>query len=72
MDALEEGIGGSVWPNNKIEGQWECVQDGCKTSNGVRCRGVGSEESTRDEVGCCVSEDVKMDEWSHPAGQNKE
>ena len=36
---------------------------------GVRCRNVGSEESTREE-GCGGNEDVKMDEWSHEAGQN--
>ena len=28
------------------------IQDSCKTSNDVRCRDVGSEESTREEVGC--------------------
>ena len=28
------------------------------------------EESTREEVGCVGNEDVKMDEWSHQAGQN--
>ena len=42
----------------------------CKTSNDVRCRDVGSEESTREEVGCGGNEDVKMDEWSHQDGQN--
>ena len=26
--------------------------------------------STREEVGCGGNEDVKMDEWSHQAGQN--
>ena len=36
-----------------------------KTINGVRCRDLGSEESTREEVGCGGNEDVKMDEWSH-------
>ena len=36
----------------------------------VRCRDLGSEESTREEVGCGGNEDVKMDEWSHQAGQN--
>ena len=35
-----------------------------------RCRDVGSEESTREEVGCGGNEDVKMDEWSHQDGQN--
>ena len=45
-------------------------EDSCKTSNDVRCRDVGSEESTREEVGCGRNEDVKMDEWSHQDGQN--
>ena len=31
---------------------------------------LGSEESTREEVGFCRNEDVKMDELSHQAGQN--
>ena len=39
------------------------IQDSCKTSNDVRCRDVGSEESTREEVGCGGNEDVKMDEY---------
>ena len=39
-------------------------------SNDVRCRDMGSEERTRYEVGCGGNEDVKMDEWSHQAGQN--
>ena len=60
----------SVRPNNKFESQGESIQDSCKTSNDVRCRDVGSEESTREEVGCGGNEDVKMDEWSHQAGQN--
>ena len=41
-----------------------------KSSNDVQCRDMGSEESTRAEVGCGGNEDVKMDEWSHQAGQN--
>ena len=28
------------------------IQDSCKTGNFVRCRDVGNEESTREEVGC--------------------
>ena len=36
----------------------------------VRCRDMGSKESTSEEVGCGGNEDVKMDEWSHQAGQN--
>ena len=39
-------------------------------SNDVRCRDMGSEESTREEVGCGENEDVTMDELSHQAGQN--
>ena len=49
---------------------WESIQDSCKTSNAVRCRDLGSEESTIEEVGCGGNGDVKMDEWSHQAGQN--
>ena len=40
------------------------------TSNDVRCRDFGSEESTGEEVGCGGNEDVKMDEWSDQVGQN--
>ena len=53
-------IGDSVRPKNKFESQGENIQDSCKTSNDVRCRDVGSEESTREEVGCGGNEDVKM------------
>ena len=35
-----------------------------------RCRDLGSEESTTEEIGCGGNEDVKMDAWSHQAGQN--
>ena len=49
-------------PKNKFESQGESIQDICKTSNDVRCRDVGSEESTREEIGCGGNEDVKMDE----------
>ena len=69
MEKLEEGIGDSVRPKNKFESQGESIQDSCKTSNDVLCRDLGSEESTREEVGC-GGKDVKMDEWSHQAGQN--
>ena len=65
-------LGDSVRPKNKIESQGESIQDSCKTRNDVRCRDVGSEERTIEEVGCGGNEDVKMDEWSHQAGQNKE
>ena len=59
MNKLEEGIGDSVRPKNKFESQGESrpIQDGCKTSNDVRGRDLGSEESTREEVGCGGNED---------------
>ena len=47
METLEEGIGDSVRSKNKFERQGESIQDSCKTSNDVRCREVGSEESIR-------------------------
>ena len=50
----------------------ESIQGGCKTSNGVRCRDMGSEESIGEEVGCGGNEDVNMDEWSQQAGHNQE
>ena len=56
--------------NNKFESQWESIHDGCKISNDVRCRDMGSDQSTREEVGCDENEDDKVDEWSHQAGQN--
>ena len=70
MEQLEDDIGYSVRPKNKSESQGESIKYSCKTSNDVRCRDVGSEESTREEVGCGGNEDVKMDEWSHQDGQN--
>ena len=72
MQHLEEGIGYYVRPNNTFESQRESVQDSGKTSNDARCRDVGSEESTREQVECGGNEDVKMDEWSHQAGLNWE
>ena len=39
---------------------------------GAGCQYICSEEITRKEVGCGGNDDVKMDEWSHQAGQNKE
>ena len=58
-------------PKNKFdERQGESIQDSCKIRNDVRCRYLGSEESTREEVGCGGNEDVKLDEWSHQAGHN--
>ena len=50
MEKLEESIWHSVRPKNKFESQGESIQDSCQTSNDVRCRDVGSEESTREEV----------------------
>ena len=58
---------------NKLDGLAENVQDSCMTSSDVRCRDMmGSEESTREGVGCGGNEDVKMDAWSHQAVLNKE
>ena len=39
------------------------IQDGCETSNAVRCGYRDSAESTRKYVGCGVNEDVMVDEW---------
>ena len=66
MEKLEEAIGDSVRLKNislRVKGKY--IQDSCKTSNDVRCRDLGSTESTRGEVGCGGN-----DEWSHQAGQN--
>ena len=60
MNKLEEGIGDSVRQKNKFESQWESIQASCKTSNDVWCRDLGSEESTREEVGCGGNEDVNI------------
>ena len=47
------------------------IQDGCKTSNDVRCRDIGSEESTIAEVGGSGgSEVVNIGEWGHQAIHN--
>ena len=45
-----------LWQSDRrisVRGQWESIQNGCKTSNdvGLRCGDMGSEERTR-EVGC--------------------
>ena len=65
MAKLEEGIWDFVRPKNKFESQGESIQDSCKTSNDVRGRDLGSEESTREEVGCGGNEDVKEEpKWS--------
>ena len=55
MEKLEEGIGDSVRPKNKFE-----IEGESKTSNDVRCRDIGSEESTREEVGRGGNEDVEI------------
>ena len=57
MEKLEEDIGDSVRPKNKFESQGESIQNSCKTSNDVQCQDVGSEDSTREEVGCGGNED---------------
>ena len=49
MEKLDEDIGDSVRAKNKFKVQGESIQDSCKTSNDVRCRDVGSEESTREK-----------------------
>ena len=38
----------------------------------VRCRELGSEESTREEVGCGENENVMLDEWSQQTGKSYE
>ena len=58
---VQAGIG-FIWQNNV---QGESVQDSGKTGNYVRCRDVGSEESTREEVGCGGNEDVEMDLYNN-------
>ena len=50
MEKLEESIGDYVRPKDTFQSQGESIQDGCKTSNDVRCRDMGSEESTIEEV----------------------
>ena len=45
---------------NQLDGQGESIQDGSKTNNDVRCRDMGSEESTREEVGCGGNKDVEI------------
>ena len=59
MEKLEEGIGHSVRPKHKFQSHGKSIQDSCITSNDVRSRDVGSEESTREEVGCGGKEDVR-------------
>ena len=63
MEKLEEGIGDPVRPKKTFESQGESIQDSYKTSNDVRCRDLGSEESTIEEVGCGGNEDVKAKLW---------
>ena len=59
-------------PKNQLEGQGESTHDCSKTSNDVRGRDLGSEESTREEVGCGGNKDGEMDVWRHKAGHKKE
>ncbi len=44
--------------NNKLDGQWEGIQDGGKTSVDVRCRHMCSASNTIEEVGCVGNGDV--------------
>ena len=46
--------------NNKVDCQWESIQDGGKTSDDVRCRNMCSASSTIEEVGCGGNGDVKI------------
>ena len=71
MDKLEEGIGDSLRPKNRFESQWESKQDSCKTSHYIRCRDVGSGESTIEEVEFGGNGDFEMDEQSHQTGQHR-
>ena len=64
---LEEGIVYMCDRRKKFESQGESIQDGCKVSNDLRCRYLGSEEITREVVACGGNEDVQVDEWSHQA-----
>ena len=63
MEKLEEVSGILCDRRISLRVKGKYVQDSCKTSNDVRCRDMGSEESTREEVGCGGNEDVNMDEW---------
>ena len=64
---LRLGCEDDAYTTIKMEqtGQWECLHDGSMTINGVRCEDMGSEESTREDVGCGGHGDVDMDVWSH-------
>ena len=53
---VQEWASGVLW-DRRIRGK-VYIQDGCRTSNDVRCRDMGSEEITmREEVGCGGNED---------------
>ena len=69
---LRFNVDGNVVGNSDINLQGQNLErmNTFKTSNDVRGRDLGSEESAREEVGCGGNEDVKMDVWSHQAGQN--
>ena len=45
-ESAGEGIVGSVASTDMLQCQGESLQDGCNTSNAVRCGYIGSEEST--------------------------
>ena len=45
---------------NQLEGEGRSIRDCCKTSNDIQGREMGSNESTREEVGCGGNEDVEM------------
>ena len=74
MGKLEDRVLGacSVWSKNKFEGQGESSPL-YKTvvRQAMMCdAGTCAVKKAREEVGCGGNEDVKMDEWSHQAGQN--
>ena len=58
-----------TWFNNIIKVCYVVVKFH-NDSNDARCRDMGREERTSEEVGVGGNEDIKMDEWNHQAGQN--
>ena len=56
MEKLEQGIGGGGLCDRRIS---LTIQGGCKTINVVRCRDMGSDESTREDVGCGGNEVIR-------------
>ena len=61
-----------AWQKTQNDGQGKGVHDCCKTGNDVRGWGMGSEESSGEEIGRGSREDVEMDVLCYKAGQNKE